>query len=761
MTSEKINVYFRMPVYPDDPTHKWQNLKISQAHGTGAKAYGDSSVDIPAIQQDIEMKELKGGRVEGVDGYGRNTNIWKSGEISKNNPFIEFSVDEVINGTVFPHTYKVRYQGGLSVLFDPTKNSGYGAWVKYQSDSDRLEEVCGSLVNMYYAKTIVDQYNSNGEMVTQSSDSVHYSSYLLGLISGTYSSYFVKAGGSNGTYKASINASNIESSDAEADKAYRDCQDISDIIDDYNALYIRMGEAKAYMDRTLGTDYHGNAYHRNSSGASQYPEYVNRGNFRTYNSEDVNALAGKLSKAEVAFITGKWTDSDGNEETGEKAAERAVEALDRTIANIRVGVEGTIAVVLYDAQSHVGNGYSYTISYKDSTGKEHENEPVDQVNIEGYPIKFIYNELTDTPYEYIESVQFKNTYTDKDTGIKHENVELGTPCEKIEKNEVYVFMDYGKIDGDDASFWRKNDLTDYREMNSDEYIQEKGSEDVELKMKQITGSTEYEAMTVYFKYDTSVTYFKTVDGTEKQESYKVKAGAYDFEDADTTDTTSPVVGGVLRLFSPQAEAYFTNPENYGVYTSGQDASTLGWRKDGDFSTINMTTTNGDVNMDASTGSFTRLPGMRSYSYSSNKGIYFRWSSESNLEVGGGGVEFHASEIKFGAVGIIDASTEYNSSGNAHFKFYNYSGETSMIVHFLTDITVQYSDSTGIVHSFVIREGKYIIEKDPESTETYIADLFNETYWKTGVYARPISDGTDITKLGGGTSGLGDKLTYGN
>ena len=218
---------------------------------------------------------------------------------------------------------------------------------------------------------------------------------------------------------------------------------------------------------------------------------------------------------------------------------------------------------------------------------------------------------------------------------------------------------------------------------------------------------------------------------------------------------------MLRLFSPQAEAYFTNPENYGVYTSGQDASTLGWRKDGDFSTINMTTTNGDVNMDASTGSFTRLPGMRSYSYSSNKGIYFRWSSESNLEVGGGGVEFHASEIKFGAVGIIDASTEYNSSGNAHFKFYNYSGETSMIVHFLTDITVQYSDSTGIVHSFVIREGKYIIEKDPESTETYIADLFNETYWKTGVYARPISDGTDITKLGGGTSGLGDKLTYGN
>jgi len=760
MTGETINVYFRLPVDVTDPTHKWQNVRITQAHGTGAKAYG-SGKEYPNIQQNITMTELAGGRTAGADGYGRNTNIYKSGDISKNNPFIEFAVDEIVNGVTTTHTYKAKYQGGLSVLFNPLKNSGYGGWEKYQSDSDRLKEVCGSLVNMYYAKTIVDQYNANGEMVTQSSGSVHYSEYLESLISTTYGSYFQKAGGSNGTHKVNIESSKIEDTDEHADQAYKDCEDITKIMDVYNSLYIRMGEAKAYMDRTLGTDYHSNAYHNNVSGISQYPEYVNRGNFRTYNSDDVGALAGKLSKAEVAFVEGEWTDNDGNKKEGLEAAQRAVEALDRTIANIRVGVEGTIAVVLYDAQSHVGNGYSYTISYKDSTGKEHENEPVDQVNIEGYPIKFIYNELTDTPYEYIESVQFKNTYTDKDTGIKHENVELGTPCEKIEKNEVYVFMDYGKIDGDDASFWRKNDLTDYREMNSDEYIQEKGSEDVELKMKQITGSTEYEAMTVYFKYDTSVTYFKTVDGTEKQESYKVKAGAYDFEDADTTDTTSPVVGGVLRLFSPQAEAYFTNSENYGVYTSGQDASTLGWRKDGDFSTINMTTTNGDVNMDASTGSFTRLPGMRSYSYSSNKGIYFRWSSESNLEVGGGGVEFHASEIKFGAVGIIDASTEYNSSGNAHFKFYNYSGETSMIVHFLTDITVQYSDSTGIVHSFVIREGKYIIEKDPESTETYIADLFNETYWKTGVYARPISDGTDITKLGGGTSGLGDKLTYGN
>ena len=66
MTTEKINVYFRMPVDVNDPTHKWQNVRISQAHGTGAKAYGGESTDIATIQQNVEMKELKGGRVSGA-----------------------------------------------------------------------------------------------------------------------------------------------------------------------------------------------------------------------------------------------------------------------------------------------------------------------------------------------------------------------------------------------------------------------------------------------------------------------------------------------------------------------------------------------------------------------------------------------------------------------------------------------------------------------------------------------------------------------
>ena len=128
----------------------------------------------------------------------------------------------------------------------------------------------------------------------------------------------------------------------------------------------------------------------------------------------------------------------------------------------------------------------------------------------------------------------------------------------------------------------------------------------------------------------------------------------------------------------------------------------------------------NVNLDVSNGAFTSLPLTRSYRYFGKEGIYFRWSSESDLEVGGGGVELHSNEIKFGAVGAVDAS-QYGSN-NTHFKFYSFSGEDSMVVHFLTDVTVKYATNTGLTRSFVIREA---------------------------------------SSSGGGSSGLSDKPTYSN
>ena len=179
----------------------------------------------------------------------------------------------------------------------------------------------------------------------------------------------------------------------------------------------------------------------------------------------------------------------------------------------------------------------------------------------------------------------------------------------------------------------------------------------------------------------------------------------------------------------------------------------------------------NVNLDVSSGSFTSLPLTRSYSYSAKGGIYFRWSSESALQVGGGGVELHASEIRFGSVGVIDAS-QYGTN-YTHFKLYSFSGEDSMVVNFLTDVTVRYPTNTGLTRSFVIREGKYLIREvlrseleggnpDDEGYATdYIADLFDETYWKDGIHAKPLNDGEDTSVSGGGSSGLSEKPTYSN
>jgi len=266
---------------------------------------------------------------------------------------------------------------------------------------------------------------------------------------------------------------------------------------------------------------------------------------------------------------------------------------------------------------------------------------------------------------------------------------------------------------------------------------------------------EYDTMTVYFKYDTTVRY-----GTKW---YVVKAGAYDFSNQDVYDARSPVYGGVFRMFSDNAETYFTNASNYKKYTDGIDLIDLTYNADGtktisgswlvnnDFTTEQKVNVGSNVNIDMDRGSLANLPVTVPYSYSTNKGMYFRWSSESPLNVGGAGVKLYASEFRFGAVGTIDATQFGNSM--THFYLYDFKGGNSVKISFLTDVTVTYPDVTGYVHSFVIREGDYMIEKSykknafgktKEKTD-YIADLFDEDYWKALEYVKPLNSGTSSTK----------------
>ena len=757
--ASRLSVYIRKPADTTDSsgTHTWSNPTITKVSGTDGIV---TSVGLSAL--------------------GRQPNIFKSVEISKNNPFIEISITETITKAgsadrVIPHTYKTKLQGGDYILFNPAKNSNYGGWEKFKSDNDELIDACDNLLNMYYAKYIINQYNANGEIVNQSdqNNTQTKSSYLYGIIESK--PYFSRANAGDPWKTSAAQISSL--SDTEAYHACFDAGGIKDIVDTFGKLYEKMSLARSYIEIPL--DSTNSDYHPNSNSSSRYPEYLNRGSTKKY--QGVDSLKNKLRQAENTYITGDSVDK----------AKEAIEALDRAIANVSVSSEGSIAVVLYDAQNKVSKGNTFDVHYtEDEAGNIEKVRPMDDYNPEGYPIVFITPDAAGTTYEAIYNVQIYERSTNTPISVakdKNRPTEL-TPItqKKMNKDEAWVLLDYTS-----NPRWRENSNTDYRVVTNDRYV--KGTDsDISMKMvaePKVVGSTEaktesfngetkpvYKTMTVYFDYDTEV----VISATNK---YTVRAGAYTFTNKETKDSTSPVYykeysdpvsgGGTttvkasrLNLFTDEAKKYFEGIDEatksaakarYGMYTdngsggAANDASTLGWvTGSGEFATGKKVTISGNVNIDMpvnSKASFTRLPVTSFYSYTSDKGISFRWSSQDSLRLTAN-VEMYASEFRFASVGKIDGSSYISK----HFYLYNCdAGKNDIYVRFYTDVNVAYMDNTGYVHNFVIREGAYRIEKKDKSTD-YIADFFDEDYWKNLVYVHPLDmNGKEITGGAGLTS----------
>ncbi len=757
--ASRISVYCRKPndtVDSNGATHTWSNPTINKVSGT------DGTV---GVQTGVALSPL-----------GRQPNIFKSVEISKNNPFIEFSITETITQTgkadrTVPHTYRTKLQGGDYILFNPAKNSNYGGWEKFKSDHDELTEACDKLLSMYYAKYIINQYNANGEIVNQTDPDKTQtkSSYLYSIIESK--PYFARATSSDPWKTSAAKISSL--SDTEAYNACFGAGGIKEIVDTFDKLYQKMTLARSYIKIPLNRG-DGADYHDNSNADSRYPEYLNRGSNRAY--EGVDNLKDKLRLAEKAYIDKDSTSVD--------TAKNAIEALDRAIANVSVSSEGSIAVVLYDAQGKVAKGTKFEVRFTESeNSSDIKKLAMNDYNPEGYPIVFITPESGGT-YDAIYNVEIYEVGSGNPVGVVKDESRPNdiTPItqKKMLKDQAWVLLDYSK-----NPRWRENSNTDYRVITNERYV--KGTDsDISLKMAAepvSVGSTEYKTevfdaqtkpvyktMTVYFNYDTEV----VITASNK---YTIRAGAYTFTNNDTKDSKSPVyykdyteyVNGSptqvkaskLNLFTDEAKKYFAGTDNdsisdasarYGLYTDNglgniaNTAQSLGWvTSSGNFSTGKKITVNGNVNIDMpvnSTASFTNLPSTMSYSYSSNKGICFRWSSPKPLYVKSS-VEMYASEFRFAAVGAIDASQYGNSS--SHFYLYNYDGNSdSILIRFYNDVSVSYPDNTGIIHSFVIREGAYRIEKEDKSTE-YIADLFDESYWKNLVYVHPLDlNGKDIS-----------------
>ena len=776
--AQEISLYFRMP---------------STWAGSGNTPYVTVRGTANTEGKTVAMTQLT-----------RQGNIWKASGISKNDPFVTFTVGSEV--------YKTELKGGSYICFNPLKSKPYGDWEKFESDQDKLRNACDSLLNMYYAKSVVKNYDDKGNSKDGTHDNL--SQYLWEKIidngkdsdgnqvrpAGIYNKYFARsATNTTDPWKTSVSDTLDET------VAYRDAEKINQLVGIMDELYDKMSLARSYINVPISN----NEYHGDNSGGL-YPEFIQRGNYRQY--DGVTVLKGKLSAAEEEYLKSQdpsattsemaaaavevssdiWGDSSTWTADDQKllkkivSVEKQIQTLNRAIANVKVTAEGAIAVVLYDAQNKVSLGHTFQVWYKpESKTAAVKKETITDVNPEGYPIKFITKNNGSEIYDIIYDVQFYDM-TAREL--------LGKPKSEMKKDEAWVYMDNAV-----GAMWRENSLTDYRIVSNDLYVEgtdtASDSNEVEFNMNKVmvgkvdaagnpvlgadgkqqmiakqvkvkiisaAGTVtaerledEYDTMTVYFKYDTTVRY-----GTKW---YVVKAGAYDFSNQDVYDARSPVYGGVFRMFSDNAETYFTNASNYKKYTDGIDLIDLTYNADGtktisgswlvnnDFTTEQKVNVGSNVNIDMDRGSLANLPVTVPYSYSTNKGMYFRWSSESPLNVGGAGVKLYASEYRFGAVGTIDATQFGNSM--THFYLYDFKGGNSVKISFLTDVTVTYPDVTGYVHSFVIREGDYMIEKSykknafgktKEKTD-YIADLFDEDYWKALEYVKPLNSGTSSTK----------------
>ncbi len=214
------------------------------------------------------------------------------------------------------------------------------------------------------------------------------------------------------------------------------------------------------------------------------------------------------------------------------------------------------------------------------------------------------------------------------------------------------------------------------------------------------------------------------------------------------------------LFSERAKAYFTDPSNYGKLSSTSatyvavDAEDLpdasSWvTKDGDKLTITAGSHYGvdkNINLTFNDGSFYSGP---TWDYITAGDLYFRWDGSEPLKVNNT-VTLMANKVIFASSNTIDVTQNYNK----HFYF-NKQGASQMSITFTTDVTVKYYDTFRELHTFIIREGEYVVNKATDNQQ-FIADLCDKEYWTSLEHVEVVnrygqSGEYNGTNSGGGSS----------
>ncbi len=712
-TSKTLTVYFRQ-------TDGWSNVKLA--------AYGAENAGT--------MEPT--GRLT----RGSNSNIIYFDNISKNTPFLTFSADYTYvtaDGTTVTESknFKTSLQGGDYILFDPNASEGYGQWVSFVSDQEMLKRAAKNLMSMYYGRVIISKYTDDGEVESYGDNTYRFSERLKNMFLDYASSTT-----SNGvTY---YQLKDVKSAFPDEADAFARASYINATLVKYTELFDTMSMARMYVAAPL-KDSDLSAYHLTNlihgDGGGFYPEYLSRTNeFRRYSEATSKAVKKRLAQAEQVYLSdsGSASDTDGHVFT----IDSAKRALERAMNGLEVESEGSIGICLYDAQKKVANGSKFKLRYKESaTAAGYTEVQVTEYNRERYPIYFV---KTSDTMKSIYDVQFiEIPLVGAHAG---EEVLLGSPRRVMTEDDQWVYVDIST----GTPYWSPNSSSDYREITTDLFVEEDDEEPVKYTMKKWkksdgTESDDYQPMTLLFVYDTTI---ECSVG-----NYVIKAGAYYFTNSDTEEVGSVISGGTINLFSSEARSYFTDPENYGEYVENAvTGDSLGWNDSGDFRTGTNTSAGRNVNFEMNSGSLTKYAPY--YSYSSTDGLYFRWSSAEPLYATTT-VKLYADEYRFAFSGTLDG-TKDNTRGTHFYLFSNDSAADEMIVDFFTDVPVKYYDSMGKKHEFVIYEGKYKIEKE-DPAQDFIADFYNETYWKSYEHVTYIGRGGSSFSTDGATTG---SLTHG-
>lgn len=294
-------------------------------------------------------------------------------------------------------------------------------------------------------------------------------------------------------------------------------EQLSSLVDEINAFNDVLREARIYL--------------------SGYPEHDYYDSSLSYSPESISNLKDAHNSAMSVFgLTGRTT-AAGQIRSKASLLRKAIDSMDLQLSGGTDMESGQAVVVLVnqddkwshtgDKEAGLGGGYvAYgTYTEKDDGTTEGEaikqDQPLTQYNSQGYYLYFI-----DIPEGSNSAwAQFSSRYVGGGESSKKSGIKAG---------EVWVYNNKTKI-------WRENTAGDFQVVGTSTITGKKG------ESRLYTAKKEKGDFKLYFSYDTTVTY----DGAQ----YVIYAGVYQIENEKFPDG--------IDLFTPQAKAFFTNPESFG------------------------------------------------------------------------------------------------------------------------------------------------------------------------------------------------------